>query len=87
MNKPSNCDHASVVTFIENDQPLMEKDRKFIYEKEDLVAIKGGRENAWLDAAVESVLRWYPCKPIKASPLHSTLSEPRLTISPDALLL
>ena len=65
LNKPSDRDYASVATYIENDQPLMETDRGFIKHKEDLVAIKGGRENAWLDAAVESVLRWYPCKPMK----------------------
>ena len=65
MNRPSKQDHRSVVNYIQNEQPLMEGDRNFIYHQEDLVTIRSGRENAWLDALIEKVLRWYPCKPIK----------------------
>ena len=65
MNRPSQHDHRSVINYVENEQPLLEGDRDFIYHQEDLVTLRGGRENAWLDAIVEKVLRWYPCGPIK----------------------
>ena len=65
MNRPSRHDHRSVVNYVENEQPLLEGDRDFIYHAEDLVTIRGGRETAWLDAVVEKVLRWYPCRPIQ----------------------
>ena len=73
MNKPSDRDHASVAMYFQNDQPLMETDRGWIRHKEDLVTIRGGRENAWLDAAIESVLRWYPCEPIKVNLRKSSI--------------
>ncbi len=65
MNKPHEGDHRSLVNFIENHQPEIEGERDFAYCKEDLVSLRSGRENTWLDAAVEAVLRWYPCQPIK----------------------
>ena len=65
LNAPTDRDHASVSNYIANEQPLMEADRDFIYHKEDLVTIRAGREHAWLDAAVEAFLRWYPCRPVK----------------------
>ena len=65
MNKPSTHDHRSVINFFENVEPLVEEERKFIYHQEDLVTIRAGRENAWLDAVVEKFLRLYPCRPMK----------------------
>lgn len=70
LNTPTDRDHASMSNYFSNEQPLVEADRDFLYHKEDLVTIRAGREHAWLDAAVENFLRWYPCKPIK---VHSTL--------------
>lgn len=65
LNRPTDRDHASVSHYFHNEQPLMEQDRDWLYRKEDLVTIREGREHAWLDAAVEGFLRWYPCRPIK----------------------
>lgn len=65
MNRPTDRDHSSVSNYFQNEQPLMESDRDFLYHKEDLVTIRAGREHAWLDAAVENLLRWYPCAPVK----------------------
>lgn len=70
MNKPSDRDHSSVIRFLENEGPLMEKDRNFIYHKEDLVTLRSGREHAWLDTAVENMLRWLRCRPIEVSILR-----------------
>ena len=65
LNRPTDRDHASVSNYFANDQPVLEQDREWIARKEDLVTIRAGREHAWLDAAVEGALRWYPCRPVK----------------------
>jgi hypothetical protein len=65
MNRPHDRDHRSVLNFITNNQPLVQGERDFVRHKEDLVTLRGGRENAWLDAAIEAVLHWYPCRPLK----------------------
>ena len=65
LNRPTHRDHASVSNYFRNEQPVVEQERGWVERKEDLVTIRPGREHAWLDAAVESVLRWYPCKPVK----------------------
>ena len=67
MNKPSDRDHRSVVNFIENYQPLAEADRGFVYQKEDLVALRNSRDITWLDRGVERFLWLIRCKPIEVS--------------------
>ena len=73
LNKPSDRDHASISNYFHNEQPLAEVDRDFLYHKEDLATIRASREAAWLDAAVEGFLRWYPCRPVKVSYSNSIL--------------
>ena len=73
LSRPTDRDHASVSNYFANHKPLMEADRDFLYHKEDLVTIRAGREHAWLDAAVESFLRWYPCRPVKVRRLSNIL--------------
>ena len=73
MNKPPARDHLSVQNYLENGfetdnkplRPLLEADSQFIRRKEDLVTLRPGRENAWLDAFVERFLRLVDCKPIQ----------------------
>jgi len=57
MNRPADRDQGSVMNYFENEMPLAQNDMKFIMEKEDLVTLRPGRENAWLDACVERMLR------------------------------
>jgi hypothetical protein len=57
MNRPSSHDCNSVQNYIINGKPLMKRHDDFIQRKEDLVTLRPGRECAWLDACVESVLR------------------------------
>jgi hypothetical protein len=64
MNRPAARDQTSVRTYLEDDWPLMEKDCSYIYQGEDLVTLRTGRENAWLDSFVERALRMFHCKPI-----------------------
>ena len=47
---------------MENDGgPLFEEEARFIYEKEDLVTLRPGREHAWLDSILERVLQKCRC--------------------------
>lgn len=53
---------------MENDGgQLFEEDMGFIYEKEDLVTLRPGREYAWLDGLLVRTLMVLRCKPIMAS--------------------
>lgn len=47
---------------------LFEEDMEFIYEKEDLVTLRPGREYAWLDGLLERMLQVLRCKLIRVSP-------------------
>ena len=69
MSRPTKHNHRSVVNYIENLQPLVEKERQFIYHNEDLVTFKNGGELTWFDSAIERLLEfsWMQCKPIKVS--------------------
>lgn len=67
MTKPEDRDQQSFVNFIENEQPLCQKDCDFIYHKDDLVTLRSGMEHTWLDAIVETMLVAISCKPITVS--------------------
>ncbi|MCJ1475224.1 hypothetical protein MMC13_003885 [Lambiella insularis] len=67
LNRPADRDHQSVINFLENDFPLFEKETSFVYEKEDLVTLRPGRETAFLDAFVERMLKVCHCRPIQVS--------------------
>ena len=63
MNRPSDPDYNSVRNYMEGRSILFEDSSEFIYQREDLVTLRPGRECAWLDAFVERVLkaiRWEP---------------------------
>lgn len=64
MNRPSDRDHKSVSNYFEGSS-LIEQDREFLLYKEDLVSIRPGREHAWLDECVDTILRWYPNPAVK----------------------
>ena len=69
MDSPSNRDYTSVKNFLENDGgPLPEAESDFIYEKEDLVTLRPGRENAWLDGILERILQCCRCQLFQVSP-------------------
>ncbi|CAF9932280.1 hypothetical protein IMSHALPRED_008841 [Imshaugia aleurites] len=63
LEMPSNRDYRSVLHFMENDGgQLFEEDMGFIYEKEDLVTLRPGREYAWLDGVLERTLKVLRCR-------------------------
>ncbi|KAL2055848.1 hypothetical protein ABVK25_004092 [Lepraria finkii] len=63
LSQPSARDYRSVLHFMENDGgQLFEEESEFIYEKEDLVTIRPGREHAWLDGGIEKLLQMCRCR-------------------------
>jgi hypothetical protein len=64
-NRPSDRDYTSVENFIYNTSPLVEADAQFIYNKDDLVTLRPGRESAWLDAFIEKFLKLFPRQPVQ----------------------
>lgn len=64
-NCPPQRDYNSVANFVMYKKPLMQGDDDFIYNKEDLITLRPGRESAWLDAMVEKVLKLFPRSMVK----------------------
>ncbi|MCJ1455937.1 hypothetical protein MMC28_006294 [Mycoblastus sanguinarius] len=63
LNQPSSRDYKSVLHFMENDGgQLFEEEMEFIYEKEDLVTLRPGREYAWLDGMIERAIQIFRCR-------------------------
>jgi hypothetical protein len=57
FNRPTEGEYASVRNWIEGQNGVLDEDAEFVYQKEDLITLRPGREYAWLDAGVERVLR------------------------------
>ncbi|KAL8745198.1 MAG: hypothetical protein Q9184_007904 [Pyrenodesmia sp. 2 TL-2023] len=58
LEKPSYRDYRSVLRYMEKDGcQLFQEEASWIYEKEDLVTLRPGREYAWLDGILERILR------------------------------
>ncbi|KAH7330214.1 hypothetical protein BKA65DRAFT_565359 [Rhexocercosporidium sp. MPI-PUGE-AT-0058] len=64
-NRPPRRDYNSVANFVMYKKPLMQGDDDFIYNREDLITLRPGRESAWLDATVEKVLKLFPRSLVK----------------------
>ena len=62
MGRPASRDYRSVRNFLEGEGgQLFEEESQFIYEKDDLITLRPGREHAWLDDIIERILlklRW-----------------------------
>ncbi|KAI4164459.1 MAG: hypothetical protein LQ342_001772 [Letrouitia transgressa] len=66
LKKPSLRDYKSIIRFMENDGgQLYEEEAGWVYQKEDLITLRPGREHAWLDTTLERVLRVCRCKLIE----------------------
>lgn len=78
MNRPAARDRKSLQIFMENGflengepiRPLLKADTEFVYQQEDLVTLRPGRESAWLDAIIERMLKMVHCKPVQVSVLQ-----------------
>jgi len=71
LNRPTAGEYKSVENFMNNEKPLVKKEGSFIYQKEDLVTLRPGREHAWLDSSVEKFLRLFKCSFIQVSILST----------------
>jgi hypothetical protein len=69
LSKPAERDYKSVRNYMQNESPLLGSEGDYILCKEDLMTVKPGRENAWLDAFVEKALQRICCPPIRVSRL------------------
>ncbi|KAI4236950.1 MAG: hypothetical protein L6R40_006002 [Gallowayella cf. fulva] len=66
LEKPSARDYRSVLNYMENDGGQMfEQEMSWIYDKEDLVSLRPGREHAWLDGLLERLLKLCRCGLVK----------------------
>ena len=62
MDRPSVRDYKSVKNYMENKGGhLFEEESDFVYEKEDLITLRPGREYAWLDGILERILQKCRC--------------------------
>jgi hypothetical protein len=57
MNRPSSFDYTSVARYLYDMNPLRLEEQTWIEHREDLVTLRPGREHAWLDAAIERILK------------------------------
>lgn len=62
LNKPARRDYNSVESYIFDKQPLFDEENGFIYNKEDLIALRDGREMALLDNFIETLLKMFHCR-------------------------
>ncbi|KAL8628458.1 hypothetical protein Q9189_005817, partial [Teloschistes chrysophthalmus] len=79
VDRPSSRDYQSVLHFMEADEgQLYEAEMDFIYEKEDLVTLRPGRDHGWLDVLIERFLLYFRCRFLvisrdKTSPAHKEI--------------
>ncbi|KAL8646138.1 MAG: hypothetical protein Q9226_006997, partial [Calogaya cf. arnoldii] len=77
LDKPAARDYRSVLHYMENDGGQMfENEMSWIYDKEDLVSLRPGREHAWLDGMLERLLKL--CRTSSAPPCVSSSPYPLL---------
>ncbi|CZS93270.1 uncharacterized protein RAG0_03637 [Rhynchosporium agropyri] len=62
FNRPPTRDFESVRSYFDEETPLSSKKERYIYRREDLITLKPGRENAWLDVLVERFMQNIPLR-------------------------
>ncbi|KAK7936734.1 uncharacterized protein PG986_015172 [Apiospora aurea] len=61
LNKPAERDSKSVEAQLFDRKLLVDEERGFIYQKEDLITLRDGREMAVLDSFTERLIRTFHC--------------------------
>jgi hypothetical protein len=61
LNKPAARDYKSVEAYIFDKKPLVDEECGFIYQREDLITLRDGREMAMLDTFTERMLQLLHC--------------------------
>ena len=70
LNKPAERDYRSVEGYIFEKKPLFDEEYSFIYNKEDLITLRDGRETTFLDNLTEKMLQTFHCSLLQ---VNSTL--------------
>jgi hypothetical protein len=78
----------SVKSYFDEEAPLCNVE-SYIYRREDIITLKPGRENAWLDAFVEGTLQKFSCIGLRVSAASNAkvALDSNSTDSTDILLL
>jgi hypothetical protein len=86
LNKPTSRDHRSVENFMNNAQPIVPSEASFIYHKEDLITLRPGREQAWLETSIEMLLGKLDCAVTRVSWPRKRIFELHVLIDEVSLL-
>jgi hypothetical protein len=70
LNRPAERDYRSVEAYIFEKKPLFDEEYGFIYNKEDLITLRDGRETTFLDNLTEKMLQTFHCSLLQ---VNSTL--------------
>jgi len=62
LKRPADRDYQSVERYIREKKPLLDEELGFIYNKQDLITLRDGRELAFLDNAIERILAKFHCR-------------------------
>ncbi|PVH82395.1 hypothetical protein DL98DRAFT_653150 [Cadophora sp. DSE1049] len=71
FNRPPARDFRSVKSYFDSELPLCNAE-SYIYRQEDIIALKPGREKAWLDTSVEKILQKLNSRFIRARYIFAT---------------
>ena len=69
LNKPAERDYRSVERYIWEKKPMVDEEHGFIYNKQDLITLRDGRESAFLDTLTEKMLSTFHCKFLQVRPI------------------
>ncbi|TGO71716.1 hypothetical protein BELL_0539g00090 [Botrytis elliptica] len=76
MNRPADSDYRSVERYIFDKKPLVDEEQGFIYEKNDLITLREGREGAYLDTMTERFLQIFHCAFLQVQYQRSLFNKP-----------
>ncbi|KAH0536681.1 hypothetical protein FGG08_006476 [Glutinoglossum americanum] len=78
LQQPSKRDYQSVRRWFKNRQPLVDEEQDFIRCKEDLIALRHGRECAGFDGLVERMVQKMNCRLISGDVQTQLSQEPEV---------
>ncbi|TGO63760.1 hypothetical protein BCON_0011g00470 [Botryotinia convoluta] len=76
MNRRADSDYRSVERYIFDKKPLVDEGQGFIYEKNDLITLREGREGAYLDTMTERFLQIFHCAFLQVQHQRSFCNKP-----------
>jgi hypothetical protein len=74
MNKPPTRDQISVRNYMENRPCLVEDEASFVYDQDDLITLRPGRDHSFVDGFVERLLKRFHCNVLQVNPSNLPFS-------------